>query len=343
MRVWIDIATPAQTHFFNSIIRGIMPYYDLHVTYRNRAETIQLVNDYNIDGHLVGRDFHNSALKSLSMVLRTIELFLKIPKFDYSMGFGNGMPIAVSKVRFKQSILFGDNDLKFFQKHSTVQNLETKVKSWADHTIVPKACYEAFSDHNKNVQQYNGYKEDIYISDYQPNRDFLSNFPYDEFVVIRPEALGSTYVKEKSSIVKDIIDNIVKENVNIVYLSREKEDKKLINNDNVHIPEKTLSGLDYCFYSKMILTGSGTLAREAACMEKRSISFFPGKRLLSVDKSLIRQGKMFHSRDPKEIVDHVLKNMNNTKIDIDNIVKEKQLVKKQLIKIINSIISDKNE
>jgi predicted glycosyltransferase len=52
------------------------------------------------------------------------------------------------------------------------------------------------------------------------------------------------------------------------------------------------------------------MAREAACMGKTSVSFFPGDGLLSVDRELIGSGKMFHSRDPKAIFQHVMSSMD---------------------------------
>jgi len=67
-----------------------------------------------------------------------------------------------------------------------------------------------------------------------------------------------------------------------------------------------MNGLDLCYYASAVLTGSGTFAREAACMGNKSVSFFPGNSLLSVDRKLVDEGKILHSRDPHEIVDYVL-------------------------------------
>jgi predicted glycosyltransferase len=53
------------------------------------------------------------------------------------------------------------------------------------------------------------------------------------------------------------------------------------------------------------------MAREAALMGSNAISFFPNKDLLLVDRELVRRKRMFHSRDTREIVDHVLKNLSH--------------------------------
>ena len=70
-------------------------------------------------------------------------------------------------------------------------------------------------------------------------------------------------------------------------------------------------------------------------MEKTSVSFFPSEILLSVDKQLISQRKMLHSRNPKEIVEYVLLNYKNKKKFDKNRCKK---VKKEVIYNINSII-----
>ena len=56
------------------------------------------------------------------------------------------------------------------------------------------------------------------------------------------------------------------------------------------------------FFSEAVLTGAGTFAREAACLGIPSFSFYSGKSLLAVDKELIRQGKMYFSRQVPELI-----------------------------------------
>ena len=57
-----------------------------------------------------------------------------------------------------------------------------------------------------------------------------------------------------------------------------------------------------CYYSQGVATGAGTLSREAACLGKPAISFFPENNLLSVDQSMIKNKFIIHSRNPDEIV-----------------------------------------
>lgn len=278
-------------------------------------------------------------MKSANMVTRTLNLAIRIPKFDIAMSFENGMNVAVARMRGKKSILYCDNDLKVYQKKTFVQDLETRVKSLATYVIIPQACYENFNKimDNGKLRLFNGYKEDMYIADYNPNPEFLNILPFDEFVVLRPESLASFYVTEKKSITPELIKLLIKNGINIIYLPRVKEDLKYARGTDVFIPAGALNGLDLCYFANAVLTGSGTFAREAACIGTTAVSFFPSNHLLSVDQQLVDEGKIFHSIDPEQIVDYVLS--NNRKKGKLNLERSKK-VKKEIVKITKEILSE---
>ncbi|HZK72190.1 MAG TPA: DUF354 domain-containing protein [Clostridia bacterium] len=310
--LWIDMINPSDVHFFNSLINDLLEY-NIFSTTRERAETVSLANNFQINNKVIGRDYNNATKKALNMVFRTINLSLKIPSFDYSLSFENGMSILVSRLYGKKSIVYCDNDLKFLQRKNSFQDLEMKIKSLASYTIVPEACFDNFQkycDESKLIS-FDGLKEDVYIADYNPDKSFLRRIPFDNFIVIRPEALASMYVKSKKSIVPELLKAFIKENINVIYIPRDEGDAKYADGTKVFIPHETLNGLDLCYYADAILTGSGTLAREAACMGAKSVSFFPSDVMLSPDQRLIDGKKVFHSRDVTEIVDYVLSPSKN--------------------------------
>ncbi|AKB76674.1 hypothetical protein MSHOH_0191 [Methanosarcina horonobensis HB-1 = JCM 15518] len=313
-RIWIDIINPSHALFFNSLIPELSSH-QLDITIRDRAETVKLCKSFGINGRVIGTDYVDPLKKSVNMVYRTLKLSTSIPKFDISLSFENGMCVFGSKVRGNPSILFCDNDLKFSQKKSFLQDLESDIKSLASYVFIPRVCRENFSIMFDDTQliTYNGCKEDIYIADYIPDPDFLDKIPFNDFVVVRPEALGSFYVKENKTIVPEILKRFEKENVNVIYLPREKEDIKYAEGCKFYTPDNPLNGLDLCYYANAVLTGSGTLAREAACMGTTSISFFPSSKLLSVDQYFVDQGRILHSRDVNEIMDYINKNIQNGK------------------------------
>ena len=84
-----------------------------------------------------------------------------------------------------------------------------------------------------------------------------------------------------------------------------KEHYSVLKGKDVFMPESPLNGLDLAYHSFAVLTGSGTMSREAAVMGRPAVSFFPGDALLSVDESMIGKGWVLHSREPEEIVGYL--------------------------------------
>lgn len=313
MNIWVDIINPSHALFFNVVLKDLQDER-LQVTIRERAETVELAKMLGIEGRVIGSDHRNGVKKSLSMVGRTLALWTSVDDFDCALSFENGMSVMVSKMKGGRSVLLCDNDLKFFQKRSVLQYMETGIKDLADKVIIPQACHEAFSSNmsGHGLYAYDGYKEDVYIAAFEPDPLFLEKLPFDEYVVIRPEALASFYVLENRTIVPDLVRLFRENGINVVYLPRDKGDAEYAAGLDAYIPPQALNGLDLCYHSLAVLTGSGTMAREAACMGKPSISFFPGDGLLSVDRELISNGAMFHSRDPKAILKNVMSSMNGS-------------------------------
>ena len=321
-KLWIDIINPSHALFFNALLSELYEH-QINVTVRDRAETVDLISSFGIDGQIIGTDYHNPLKKSINMICRTLNLVTKVPKFDVSLSFEQGMAVFASRMRLKPSILYRDNDKDLELSQGTfVKSIEAKIKARANYIIVP-SVYDISSlikegAKKENIFQFDGYKEDVYIADYMPDSMFLNNLPFKKFIVIRPEALFAAYVKKRKSIVPELLASFVKEGVNIIYLPRIKEDIKHARGVDVFIPKKALNGLDLCYYADAVLTGSGTMAREAACMDATAVSFFPGKMLLSVDRQLVDEGRIFYSRDSMEIVDYVLANCKkNEKISLD--------------------------
>ncbi|MDG6224265.1 MAG: DUF354 domain-containing protein [Candidatus Thermoplasmatota archaeon] len=314
--VWIDLLNPSHPLFFKPVIDRISKNARLNVTMRDRGETLSIANDLGIKGDAIGKDYENAFLKTSSIAIRTLQLSLHLKRFDTALSFENPMSVAVGWMRRKKTILMLDNDVKYNKGSGRIQKIESWLKTKTDILIVPKCTKHRFKKHfsRSRILTYDGYKEDIYISGHIPNKDILSKLPFKDYIVIRPEALASFYVKEEKSITEILLDRFEKEGINIVFLPRDRSDWNISGRKNVHIPPKPLNGLDLIYYSMGVLTGSGTMAREGAIIGRKAVSFFPGKELLTVDQDLIEKGMMVHSRDVDEIIDHILekKHINDT-------------------------------
>ena len=338
MKVWFDICNTPRVHFFAPIMKLIIKMdYQVFITSRDVGETKYLMNMYGFNHKVVGEYYEKPIIKKLyGEIKRLLSLYHFVSDFD--VGIGSAEAAQIAKLKSRKSIIFYDNELSSLTNKLYIR--------FADYIIIPKAIpIETFiksGAKHEQMRQYNGFKEDVYIADFKPDPNFLDKVPFeDDFITIRPEALQATYVREKKSLVPDLIRAFNKENVNILYLPRHKEDVnyvKEIRNANIFIPNEPLNGLDVCWHSKAVLTGSGTFAREAACMGVPAVSFYPGDRLLSVDKKMTELGWLLHSREPEEIVNYVLSSKRRN----PNFERSKK-VQKEVFDIIMNIFGEIEE
>jgi uncharacterized protein len=303
MKIWFDITNTPQVHFLLAILNGLKAngYLDFLLSARDFSETKILLSEktdlpFKIIGQHKGK---NMSKKALGLINRFFELNRNFKKYDASISCGSEGAIWSSTLKGKHSIAFGDNDLARQWTYAYFVDFAMFPKS------IPASILHKQGLGQSKLYQYDGFKEHVYIADYQPDKDFLAKLPFDEYVVVRPENIQANYAQGETS--KSITPYLLKllsdRGINILFLPRYTSDRKYAESiSNIYIPEKPLNGLDACFYSNGVFTGAGTFAREAACLGVPSFSFFLGERLLAVDKDLVKQEKMFFSRDPEEIV-----------------------------------------
>jgi uncharacterized protein len=332
VRVWIDIVTPGQSHLFHALI----PEFQERISYISStdfAETNELLHNFGIRPHVVGRHLEQKNLKKYVKVFeRLLQLTIQLKAFDVSLSFQNFYAPLAAKFRGKRTISLFDNDIPSFDVRTMLR--------FSDYLLCPRAIpienLTSYGADRRRIYQFDGYKEDIYLADYVPDSAFLEQLPFDRYVVVRPEALFAVYVHEKKTIVPELLSCFEKEGFGVVYLPRCAGDLKYISGTKAYVPSKPLNGLDLCWHSQAVLTGSGTLGREAACMGVPAVSFFPEK-LISVDEQLVKDGLLFHTRDPKKIIDYIHKNM---KKDRSRYPKESKKVKAEVVLVLNKILSE---
>ena len=327
--VWIDIKNSHEPLFFMSLMNGLP--YEFKITARDYAEIVKLLDSYKYTFTVVGGHSGRSKIsKAIGTISRDIQLILKVKNFDIALSHGSPYSIHVGWIKRKTTISIYDNDLPTINARISIPFLE--------HFIIPEAMDETeFQRMNRKmkIHKFKGFKEDIYIADYKPDSDFLKNFPFEEFVTVRPEALKAEYVpKNAVTIVPELLSTLEMNGYNVLYLPRYEEDREYARGmKNVYVLPEPLNGLDIAYHSQAVLTGSGTFAREAACMGVPAVSFYPGKKLLSVDREMINREWLFHSRDPEEIVNHI---MSASRRETDPSRSKK--VKEEVIKIIREIV-----
>jgi len=296
--IWFDFNNVPHVNFLLPIIQKYEHEFDMIFSVRDFAETIGLFKK-KINRPFIEAGTHqggNKLKKILGVIKRFNVLKKNIPYFDVKISVGGDASSMLAKMRGKLSVTFDDNETSPNWRYAPFSDLAF----WPS-VIDKKRLNKQFF--KKNLYQYNGYKEDFYLADYEPNPAFLEQLPFKQYVVVRPENIKASYVEGRQSIVPELLKELDAAGYNILFLPRYESDRDYAQGiQNIYIPNEAVNGLDACHYADAILTGAGTMAREAACLGVPSVSFFAGAHLLAVDQSMVDSGKMFYSRDVQQIM-----------------------------------------
>jgi len=334
MKIWYDVTNTPQVHFLLALKKGIAEKkeHKYAISCRDFSETIPLLeragekNILIIGAHSGGNLFN----KALSLLKRFYDVYSIAPNFDISISCGSESAVWTALIKRKKSIAFGDNDL---------------AKQWtygkfASYAFFPDAIPERILSKQgisvNKLYRYPGYKEDIYIADYEPDVSFVETLPFDRYVVVRPENLQANYIRNNNvkSITPELLKKLTNRGYNVLYLPRYQIDYEYGKDlKGVYTPSTPVNGLDACYFSDAVLTGAGTFAREASCLGVPSFSFFAGKRLLAVDRSMIDKKMMMFSRDVDSLVEAVTKS-ERKEVSLSRSKEVKKVVITKLIEVI---------
>lgn len=302
-KLWFDLTNTPHVHFLKPLISRYKDNFEIIISARDYAETVKfLQKELLTQPIMIGKHAGKHRLKKLCNILyRLYKTNMIIPDFDIALSCGGVEASFVAKSRRKSTIAFDDNDVSPNWMYSR----------FTDYVFFPSAVSKdtLLSQGFKlqSIFQYEGYKEDVYIADYVPDYGFVENLPFDEFVLVRPENMMASYVRgESHSVVPDLLSILVDRGYRVLYLPRTCLERRYAYGlNNIYIPREPIQGLDAVFFSRAVLSGAGSFSREAACLGKPAVSFYAGQELLAVDRQMIRDRWLFHSRNPEEIVEYV--------------------------------------
>jgi len=216
----------------------------------------------------------------------------------------------------------------------------------ADKILIPKAIpKEAFTYAvpSNRLVQYEGVDEVSWIKKLKPKTSVLRKLGLnrrDEIVVIRSEEVKASYYPKLMEIptIKVLSEIYGRNELKIVYFARYPDQKKLISErfPKVIIPKRAVDAPSLIAYSRLVVTGGGTMAREGALLGVPSISLFPAK--LHVNEWLSAKGfPLWHFRrveDAVEMIDKILDEPDKFRVDTSRMLMELEDPVEVLLKIL---------
>jgi hypothetical protein len=158
---------------------------------------------------------------------------------------------------------------------------------------------------NGKTRTYSGVKEQIYLADFAPAPDYLAEvgLPTDRpLVVIRPPAPWTAYHRFENDLFDQLLQKLAKDsNAYLLFLPRltsQAESVKAL--PVIHVAQRVYDGPNLLHHARLVVSGGGTMNREAAVLGTPVYTVFKGK-LGAVDRYLIAQGRMMHLQTPTDL------------------------------------------
>ncbi|MCS7364745.1 MAG: DUF354 domain-containing protein [archaeon GB-1867-035] len=344
MLAWLEALTPKQAQLMIEIKSRLEKIgWKTIITTRKHDYTLGIFRLKKVKpvaiGVYGGASSKGKLYASLYRSKKLLDLISKLdekPKVHISLSspdavrvaFGLGIPI----------ILLNDTPHSIFVNRLTLP--------LADKILIPKAIpKEAFTyaaPPNRLIQ-YEGVDEVSWIKKLKPKASVLRKLGLsrrDEIVVIRSEEVKASYYPKlmETPTIKVLSEIYGRNELKIVYFARYPDQKKLISErfPRVIIPKRAVDAPSLIAFSRLVVTGGGTMAREGALLGIPSISLFPAK--LHVNEWLSAKGfPLWHFRrveDAVEMMDKILDEPNKFRVNTSRMLMELEDPVEVLLKIL---------
>lgn len=297
--LWIDLDNSPHVLFFYPIIRELENRgMSVIVTARDFAQVYGLAELFGLDCIRVGRHYGKNIVNKIGgTALRAFELLPIIIKAKPDLAFSHGSrsQLLLAKILGIPSLLAMD-----FEGAKGFPILSPTM------ILLPAVLYEKLNKNGKGnkLLQYPGIKEDVYVPEFQPDKAIINEFNLsdeDVIVTLRPPATLAHYHNPKSEFLfEEIVKKLLSfDKIKVFILPRTLdqgdeiksrwytgfEDAKLI------IPGQVVNGLNLMYHSDLVISGGGTMIREAAALKIPSYSFFQGE-IGAVDQFLVAEKRL---------------------------------------------------
>lgn len=302
MRIWIDLGNSPHVPFFKALagdfeLRG----HEIVWTARDYAQTVELAHKAGIDAEVFGTHGGKNVLaKAAKFGKRVLDLirWARERKIDLVVSHNSQEPLVAARVLGIRSVTLMDYE------HHPANHLSFRA---AKRVIVPASfpdeALRKFGVAESKLRRFEGIKEDVYLADFEADPRFAGELeslgisPDDILIVVRPHAPEALYHRQHQNLLLDrLLDHLAGfEKTKIVLLPRKSyqgdELRKKHPQPNIVIPSRALDGANLIASADMVVSGGGTMNREAAALGVPAYTIFAGKPA-AIDEYLIDEGRL---------------------------------------------------
>ncbi len=297
-RLWIDIDNSPHVPFFVPIIEELRKRgYEVLLTARDAYQVRELLELHHLSCEVVGRHYgKNGAAKVLGTCVRATQLLSSISGQNIALAISHGSRAQMAcgfALRIPTVLIL---DYEFIAMMGFIR---------PDWIFVPQMIPDSQQlKPKRKVVRYPGLKEDVYAPRLQIDpgiRKQLGLNESDIVVTVRPPANEAHYHNPEADLLFTAALNFLTEaqSVRVVLLPRNENQRKALRkawekwiaNGKIVIPEHAVDGMNLIWFSDLVISGGGTMNREAAALGVPVYSIFRG-RIGAVDRQLQSEGRL---------------------------------------------------
>jgi predicted glycosyltransferase len=308
LRVWIDMTASAHVLVFRPLISIMRGRGDaVEITARDYAQTLQLLELHGLEADaVIGRHGGRSRTRkatAMSSRLRALRAWARGRDFDVALAHGSHeLTMSARRLGVPSTTTF-DYEWAYLQ-HQLGCRAATKV-------VVPDAIpaerLARYSAKPPKLVQYEGLKEEYYLSDFEPDASVLEPFDVDPshvLVVLRPPPDVSLYHRQSNPLFPQTLELVGRrDDVRAIVLPRTEEQREYVRAHelpSVIVPEQAVDAQSLIALADLVVSAGGTMNREAAALGVPVYTTYGG-RLGGVDEALIRDGRLVPLSDPRAL------------------------------------------
>ena len=306
-KVWVDIDNSPHVPFFLPIIKELEARgAEVVLTARDIYQVCELLEFFKLPCKVIGGHYgKNKIFKVLGNCMRAAQLIPVAARQRPSVALSHGSraQVLACKALGIPTIMMHDYE------HSTKTGFVEP-----DWTFMPNVIPDGLmSKQSGRTLKYPGLKEDVYVPRFRPDSSVLKVLgisPASLLVTLRPPATEAHYHNPEAELLFAETLRMLAEtpNTRAVALPRNgkqgaelrKQWAELIASGHLIIPETPVDGLNLIWFSDLVVSGGGTMNREAAALGVPVYSVFRGK-IGAVDKYLAESGRLTMLESVKDV------------------------------------------
>ena len=306
-KIWIDLDNTPHVPFFEPIADELKARgFSLLLTARDAFQVCDLADKKGLQYKKIGRHHgKNPFLKASGLAYRALQLAPLVLREKPILGLSHGArsQLLLSNALGIPTVLIEDYEFSRFP----VMMRPCWIMAPA---VIPD---DALPLRNGHIRKYSGIKEDVYAWKFKPDPALLSELDLTEadlIVTVRPPATEAHYHNPES---ERLFERFMERAcatpaVKVVLLPRnQKQAHHLIQqwpewfaHGRVVIPRSAVDGLNLLWHSDLVVSGGGTMNREAAALGVPVYSIFRGA-IGAVDRHLCSENRLILVESPEEV------------------------------------------